>query len=178
VSKLHRLLRPDGLLILATQNRPALERNRVPPARTRTATRLGGPPRTRIASRIQVRRAGDAVDHSTFNRGVLRVVNSYRIHHTLRTVGLSGLTRRVKEYQKQLWLGWTIVVAARPTPLVGVGTSQVSSWSLGRSAWGDRAGTLSADHGIYGRALRGNCIDPRAHAGTNRPDDSSTATYG
>jgi hypothetical protein len=113
-----------------------------------------------------------------FNRGVLRVVNSYRIHHTLRTVGLSGLTRRVKEYQKQLWLGWTIVVAARPTPLVGVGTSQVSSWSLGRSAWGDRAGTLSADHGIYGRALRGNCIDPRAHAGTNRPDDSSTATYG
>ena len=116
VSKLHRLLRPDGLLILATQNRPALERNKVPAPQP--GQRRHWVDRFELTSLLES--TFDLAEMRSvtpkFNQGVLRVVNSHKVDHTLKTVGLSRLTRLAKELQERSWLGWTIVVAARTRP--------------------------------------------------------------
>jgi hypothetical protein len=48
-----------------------------------------------------------------FNRGVLRIVNSYRLQRAAEAVFLGSLVRSVKWIENRLWLGWTIMALAK-----------------------------------------------------------------
>lgn len=113
MAKIASLLRPGGYLIMATQNRPALERNILPPP---------GPG--------QIRRWVDRKEFETllradfdilelisitpqFNTGPLRYVNSRKFAALLGKAGLGGLHRRIVDYQEKSWLGWSLMTLAR-----------------------------------------------------------------
>jgi 2-polyprenyl-3-methyl-5-hydroxy-6-metoxy-1,4-benzoquinol methylase len=71
VSKVHRLLRPGGLRLLATQSRPALERNRIPP------------PRPGQLRRWVDRDELSAVLGVLFDTQEMRVLTSRKVNHVL-----------------------------------------------------------------------------------------------
>jgi len=110
LAKLADHLRPGGLLMLATQNRPVLERyNHVQPP---------GPGQLRcwvdrqelaalLAPRFEVEEMFTVTPRS--NRGVMRYVNSYKLNQALRPV-VGDLYRNLRE---RAGLGWTIMALAR-----------------------------------------------------------------
>jgi len=113
VHKCARLLKPGGLLMMATQNKTALEKNSV-----------------KTPERGQYRRW---VDHNEltelmredfeieeifsvtpkFNRGPLKFVNAERLHRPIRAAGLGGLVDSVTRMQEKAWLGWTLMALGR-----------------------------------------------------------------
>lgn len=113
VNKLATLLRPGGYLMLATQNRRALERNHIP-------SPVPGQLRRWVDHHELAILLGDDFEIEQlfsitpkFNRGVLRAVNSYKLNAALKAVGLGGVGKRVKTYQERAWLGWTLMALAR-----------------------------------------------------------------
>jgi 2-polyprenyl-3-methyl-5-hydroxy-6-metoxy-1,4-benzoquinol methylase len=107
--KIAGLLRPEGRLLLATQNRPVLERfNSVPPP---------GPGQLRHwVDRRELR--GLLEPHFEIqeiftvspvaNRGVMRVVNSERLNRPVRRL----VGNRLERGKERLGLGWTIMCRA------------------------------------------------------------------
>lgn len=109
VSKIASLLRDDGRLMLATQNRPQLERNDIPRP-------LPGQIR-RWVDRFELARLLDPefkVEQlfsitPKCNRGILRVVNSQKLGSLLTGLGLNTARTVLKLFQESRWLGWTLM---------------------------------------------------------------------
>jgi 2-polyprenyl-3-methyl-5-hydroxy-6-metoxy-1,4-benzoquinol methylase len=113
VRKISTLLKPGGYLMLATQNRSALERSAIP------APRPGQLRRWVDRSELEHLLEGDLQVEKIFtitpqfNRGVLRIVNSNQLRHLAKTIGLGGLMAQVKRAQEKAGLGWTLMARAR-----------------------------------------------------------------
>ena len=116
IEKMHRSLREDGVLILATQNRPALERNAVPAPMPGQRRRWFD--RHELAELLDPFFEIDEMRSITpkFNRGPLRIVNSFRLRRAGSQIGLSVLFDRVDRMQEARWLGWTLVAIGRRKP--------------------------------------------------------------
>ena len=113
LARIAELLKPNGILMLATQNRPALERNDIPPP---------GPGQVRkwldrqeLAALLEKEYAVERLQSITpqFNTGILRYVNSRKVNGLISRLGLAFLSRRIKKLQEDVWLGWTLMVLAR-----------------------------------------------------------------
>ena len=113
ISKIADLLRPGGYLMLAVQNRHALEKNDIPPP---------APGQIRhwvdcyelselLGERMEVQEMFSITPQ--FNRGFLRYLNSRKLHSLLSHIGLAAISRFIKVRQKKAWLGWTLMALAR-----------------------------------------------------------------
>jgi len=113
VGKLASLLRPGGYLMLATQNRPQLERNDIPvpePGQIRNWV-----DRVELAKLLEREFEIEQLVSITprCNRGILRVVNSQKLNTMLSTLGMGAARAWIKTYQEKAWLGWTLMVMAK-----------------------------------------------------------------
>jgi 2-polyprenyl-3-methyl-5-hydroxy-6-metoxy-1,4-benzoquinol methylase len=111
VARLAGLLRPNGYLVMATQNRPILKRNEsVRPAEPGQMRRwIDSHELRRLLSplfRIRSLRSLSPKGH----KGFLRYVNSYKLNGGLNAVFGERRVARVKEW---LGLGWTLMVFAQ-----------------------------------------------------------------
>ena len=111
--KCARLLKPQGVLMMATQNKTALEKNNIP-------TPERGQYRRWVNHRelTDLMRDDFEVDEifsitPKFNRGPLKIVNSERVHRLLRAIGLGALVDSMTRMQERAWLGWTLMALAR-----------------------------------------------------------------
>jgi 2-polyprenyl-3-methyl-5-hydroxy-6-metoxy-1,4-benzoquinol methylase len=111
--KLAGLLRPGGYLMLATQNRPQLERNNLPAPVEGQIRRWVD--RDELVELVEEEFEIDQLFSITpiCNRGVLRVANSRKFNTTLSAVGLGSVSRWAKKAQEKAWLGWTLMTLAR-----------------------------------------------------------------
>jgi SAM-dependent methyltransferase len=110
VRKLAHLLKPGGVLILATQNRPILERNTdIQPLQPGQIRRWvdSGELRRLLTPHFKVKRLRSLTPKG--RGGFLRLVNSYKLNALLGAVALGRPTERVKVW---LGLGWTLMVLA------------------------------------------------------------------
>jgi SAM-dependent methyltransferase len=107
------ILKPGGYLMLATQNRSALERNDIPPASPgqvrhwvdhHELSRL-------LTEKFEIHELRSVSPQ--FNRGYLRYLNSQRLHSALCRTGLGVVARLVSERQERAWLGWTLMALAK-----------------------------------------------------------------
>jgi SAM-dependent methyltransferase len=112
IAKIASLLRPEGYLILGTQNRPALQLNDIPepePGQLR-----------RWVDRHELHRLLSAEFEvielcsitPVFNRGWRRILNSHKLTRATERV-LPPLARWIKTSQENAWLGWTLMALAR-----------------------------------------------------------------
>ncbi len=116
IAKIASLLRPGGRLMLATQNRPQLERNDIPAP-------MPGQIRQWV-DHDELKRLLDPHFHveqifsitPTFNRGVLRYVNSRKLAALFRQASLSAVPDAMKRLQEKAGLGWTLMALARKRP--------------------------------------------------------------
>lgn len=113
LSKIADLLKPGGYLMLATQNKPALERSDVPSAQPGQLRRWTDRHelKTLLAHRFHVAQMFSITPH--FNRGLLRVINSGRLQRAADAAKLAWLLHGMKKFQEKAWLGWTIMTLAR-----------------------------------------------------------------
>lgn len=108
-AKLARHLRPGGLLILATQNRPVLENhNTVRPTEGQLRHWVD---RHELAALLEPDFVVDELFSATpqANRGVWRVLNARAVNAPVRAV-FGETFERMKE---RAWLGWTLMAIAR-----------------------------------------------------------------
>jgi 2-polyprenyl-3-methyl-5-hydroxy-6-metoxy-1,4-benzoquinol methylase len=115
VERLALLLRDDGLLLLATQNRFVMERmnDMAPPGPGQvrqwvTATQL----RSLLLQRFEILELTSL--HPTGHRGILRVVNSVKLGRLLDRLGLGHLLCSLKE---RWLLGHTLIARCRKRPV-------------------------------------------------------------
>ena len=99
--------------MLATQNRPQLERNDIP--RPRPGQIRQWVDRHDLAKLLE--REFEVMQLRSItpqcNRGILRAVNSRKLHTMLARLGLSWASRLVTSTQEKAWLGWTLMCLAR-----------------------------------------------------------------
>lgn len=112
LKKCARLLKPGGCLLIATQNRTALEKNNVTKAERGQHRRWVD--RHELEAMLSESFEVDELFSITpkFNRGVLRVVNSRHWQRPARAIGLSGLINAMTRAQERAWLGWTLMARA------------------------------------------------------------------
>lgn len=108
-------LRPRGRLMLATQNRPALERNQIPPPAPGQLRRWVD--RHELARLLAPRFCVEELFSITpsFNRGTLRLLNSGRVQRIASRLRLGAAHRAMVRLEERLWLGWTLMALARKT---------------------------------------------------------------
>jgi SAM-dependent methyltransferase len=112
IEKISSLLRPGGYFIIGTPNKPALMRNNIPPpepGQLRHWTdrhELG----ELLGTRFEVLEMRSITP--VFNRGLLRIPNSYKLNHLASALKLSPVTNLVKKAQERAWLGWTLMALA------------------------------------------------------------------
>jgi 2-polyprenyl-3-methyl-5-hydroxy-6-metoxy-1,4-benzoquinol methylase len=107
------LLTPDGYFMIATQNRPALPRNTIPPPKPGQLRRWVDHkelqdllnPHFRIEEMFSIT--------PRFNRGALRILNSRKVRRMAGAVGMDYLAARVDKWQERAWLGWTLMALAQ-----------------------------------------------------------------
>lgn len=113
IAKIASLLKPDGVMMLATQNRPVLMQNDVP------APQPGQRRRWVDRHELQQLLAPQFFTEELFsitpkyNRGPLRVVNSERTRSALGKIGLGFLNDALTRVQEKNWMGWTLMAMAR-----------------------------------------------------------------
>lgn len=110
VERIARLLKPNGLLMLATQNRPVLERyNRIePPGPGQIRRWVDARDLTALLSRsFRVLELKSVTPRS--NRGIMRLLNSRKINYPIRAL----FDDRFERLKERLGLGWTLVALAR-----------------------------------------------------------------
>jgi 2-polyprenyl-3-methyl-5-hydroxy-6-metoxy-1,4-benzoquinol methylase len=113
LAKIASLLKPDGVLMLATQNRPVLMQNDVP------APKPGQRRRWVDRHELQDLLAPMFFTEELFsvtpkyNRGPLRIVNSDKAARIFDKAGLSGVMSAVIRAQEKNWMGWTLMALAR-----------------------------------------------------------------
>lgn len=113
LSKIADILRNDGFLMLATQNRPALEKNDIPPPaegqlrrwldRHELSALLGN--RFEVVEMFSIT--------PQFDSGWLSYLNSPKLRSFLGTIGLNSVNRRILSWQENAWLGWSLMALAR-----------------------------------------------------------------
>jgi 2-polyprenyl-3-methyl-5-hydroxy-6-metoxy-1,4-benzoquinol methylase len=113
VKKLASILRPGGQLMLATQNRPQLERNDVPPPAPGQIRQWVD--RDELSALLSKDFVVQEIFSITpkFNRGFLRYVNSGKLNRAISAAGLGIVSRQVKKYQENKGLGWTLMALAQ-----------------------------------------------------------------
>lgn len=109
LGRVARLLRPGGHLLLATQNRPILERNRIPPPAPGQLRRWVD--RRELAALLgrdfEVLRMRTLTPRA--RQGVLRLLNSHKLNRLARAL----VGDRFERLKEDLGLGWTIMALAR-----------------------------------------------------------------
>ncbi|MBS0384447.1 MAG: methyltransferase domain-containing protein [Proteobacteria bacterium] len=113
VRRCSRLLKPGGLLMMATQNKTALQRNRLAPPERGQYRRWVD--RDEL---VELMREDFEIEElfsitPKFNRGPLKILNSERLHRPIRAIGLGGLVDSITRMQERAWLGWTLMALAR-----------------------------------------------------------------
>lgn len=113
LKKISSLLKANGYLLLATQNRPALERNVMPARKPGQLSKWVDRDELRqlLEPNFGVKELFSITPQ--FNRGFLRIPNSKKLRRIAQTIGLGGLAARVKKLQEEAWLGWTLMALAR-----------------------------------------------------------------
>jgi len=113
LTKISDILRSGGYLMLATQNRPALERNDIP-----------APAEGQIRRWVDRHELSELLNDSfeviemfsitpQFNSGYLRYLNSRKLRSLFASLGLSAVNEFLKISQEKAWLGWTLMALAR-----------------------------------------------------------------
>lgn len=113
IARIAGLLKPGGHLMIATQNKPALMRNAVPP-----------PASGQLRRWVDRRELAELLDPHfdvlelfsitpQFNRGPLRILNSGRLNRFATRSGVAGAMRLVRRLEERLWLGWSLMALAR-----------------------------------------------------------------
>jgi 2-polyprenyl-3-methyl-5-hydroxy-6-metoxy-1,4-benzoquinol methylase len=112
VARLADLLRPGGYLIMATQNRPALQMNDIPPPGTGQLRHWVDRHElsSLLGAKFEVRELCSITP--LFNRGWRRIVNSYKLNKLAEGVA-PPIAKWVKTSQERAWLGWTLMALAR-----------------------------------------------------------------
>lgn len=110
IRKCAALLRPGGVLMLATQNKVALEKNRVQPLEPGGYRRWLD--RHELTAMLQTQFEIEEIFSLTpkFNRGVLKLVNFEPFY---RVAGVRLMIRPIARLQEKAWLGWTLMALAR-----------------------------------------------------------------
>ncbi len=113
LAKIASHLKPGGLLMLATQNRPQLQRNDIPPPQPGQIRQWVD--RHDLTALLQPEFHVEQLFSVTprFNRGYLRYVNSRKARSLLTSVGLGATVGRLKRLQENAWMGWTLMALAR-----------------------------------------------------------------
>ena len=113
LGKIADTLRNDGFLMLATQNRPALEQNDIPPPAQGQIRRWVD--RDELLALLGKRFEVIEIFSITpqFNRGWRRYLNYRRLRFLLAALGLGEINRFIKDRQEKAWLGWTLMALAR-----------------------------------------------------------------
>jgi 2-polyprenyl-3-methyl-5-hydroxy-6-metoxy-1,4-benzoquinol methylase len=110
------VLRPGGSLMLATQNRPVMERN---------IRRLRNPgyyqhwfDRHELRAMLNYNFVIDELRSITpvFPSGPLHMLNSSKLERMVGTVGLGRPLRWIKHLEENMYLGWTLMCHARARP--------------------------------------------------------------
>jgi 2-polyprenyl-3-methyl-5-hydroxy-6-metoxy-1,4-benzoquinol methylase len=110
IEKLARHLRPGGALMLATQNRPVLQKfNRIPPPEPGQLRRWVDKYELRqlLEPHFKIRELFSVSPRA--NRGLMRLVNSYKLNCILRAL----FGNKVERLKERLGLGWTLMVWAQ-----------------------------------------------------------------
>ncbi|MBL8548715.1 MAG: methyltransferase domain-containing protein [Hyphomonadaceae bacterium] len=110
MARLARLLRPGGVLMLATQNAPVLQRwNKVPPPKPGNLRTWVD--RHQLRALLEPQFEVDEISSLTplANQGIMRLVNSEKLNRPIRLLFGDAL-ERLKE---RAWLGWTLMTLAR-----------------------------------------------------------------
>lgn len=110
VAKIAHHLRPGGYLMLATQNRPVLQRhNRIPPPAPGQLrhwvdkSELSG----LLAEEFDIRELFSVTARA--DRGLMRIVNSYKLNVPVRAI----FGDRIERLKEAAGLGWTLMALAR-----------------------------------------------------------------
>ena len=106
-------LKPGGYLMLATQNKNALQRNAIPPpASGQLRNRVDRHQLRRLLEPdFEIVRMGSITPR--FNRGLLRFINSKKLTDFANALHLSFLPAQLRSIQERAWLGWSLMVLAR-----------------------------------------------------------------
>lgn len=115
VARVAALLRPGGLLMLATQNRPVLEKyNRIAPPAEGQLRRWVDRHELRhlLAPHFEVQEIFSV--HPQANRGLMRLLHSRTLNRPIRA--LAG--DRVDRFKERIGLGWSLMALARK-PMAG-----------------------------------------------------------
>ncbi len=110
LAKIARHLKPHGSLMLATQNRPVLQRyNSIPPPGPGQLRRWVD--RRELHELLEPRYEVESIFSVTpkANRGLMRIVNSSKLNRPVRAL----LGDRVEAVKEKLDLGWTLMAHAR-----------------------------------------------------------------
>lgn len=113
LARVAKLLKPGGRLMIATQNRPALMLNDIPPPAPGQLRHWVD--RREFARLLDAEFELDEMFSITprFNRGVLRLLNSGRLNAAVSRVGLGSAMRAVRRLEEKADLGWTLMALAR-----------------------------------------------------------------
>lgn len=112
IAKIHSLLRPGGWLMLATQNRPVLERhnsNSIEPAKPGQLRRWTDMQELRALIEPQFEIAEMFTKTPRASQGPLRLVNARPVRKAMRAI----VGDRFEHLKERLGLGWTIMCLAR-----------------------------------------------------------------
>lgn len=113
IAKAAMLLKPGGYLMLATQNRSALEKNDVPPPSPGQLRHWVD----RDELRALLEPAFDVKELFSitpkFNRGALKLINADKVRQGFHAVGLDAVIAAADRIQEKAWMGWTLMALAR-----------------------------------------------------------------
>ena len=113
LERIHSLLRPGGLLMLAAQNRPVMERHlHLLPSRGWYRRWVDHTELSTLVSRDFLVLELSSVT-PTFHTGFLHFVNSRKVSAVAVKVGLGRAMRRIVRYEESRFLGWSLVCLAQ-----------------------------------------------------------------
>jgi 2-polyprenyl-3-methyl-5-hydroxy-6-metoxy-1,4-benzoquinol methylase len=113
VAKLASLLKPGGLMMMATQNRPALEKNDMPPPAPGQLRRWFD--RDELLALLKPAFEVEELFSITpkYNRGPLKLINADKVRDGLHAVGLDFVLTATDRVQEKAWMGWTLMALAK-----------------------------------------------------------------
>jgi len=112
IAKIHSLLRPGGQLMLATQNRPVLERhnlNSIQPAAPGQLRRWTDMTELRALIEPEFEISEMFTKTPRASQGPLRLINARPVRKAMRAIAGD----RFERFKERLGLGWTIMCLAR-----------------------------------------------------------------
>lgn len=113
IAKIASMLRQDGCFIIGTQNKPALMKNNIPAPEPGQLRRWVD--RHELSQLLELHFEVLELCSITpqFNRGLLRIPNSYKINRLASAIRLDPIMRLIQRTQERAWLGWTLMALGR-----------------------------------------------------------------